>query len=269
MATFDQDVPALTPLRHRRRVEHELLILRTHVAHAPLQHARVAQPRNLVMDFIRGADAASILRDHGPMPIRTAVRLVYQVLKGLAHAHAKGFVHRDVKPGNLLVTPFSKSHDADDPHSFMISSNNINIGVITDIGYACKQVIKYFKQCDVAFLEANYCADMLENGNYPYHLKKRISSQRGHLSNDQALELFNQYRSDKLSLLILSHLSKNNNSPELVEKIFSAHAGHTKIIVASRYRASAVFTILPQTAKTARVVSRNKAASKKAQLSLF
>jgi phosphoribosyl 1,2-cyclic phosphodiesterase len=171
--------------------------------------------------------------------------------------------------GNLLITPFSKSHDADDPHSFMISSDGINIGVITDIGHACKQVIKYFKQCDVAFLEANYCADMLEKGNYPYHLKKRISSNRGHLSNDQALDLFNQYRSDKLSLLILSHLSKNNNSPELVEKIFSAHAGHTKIIVASRYRASAVFTVEPQTAKTARIISRNKVTSKKAQLSLF
>ncbi len=57
----------------------------------------------LVMEFIRGADAASILRDHGPMPIRTAVRLVYQVLKGLAHAHAKGFVHRDIKPANILI----------------------------------------------------------------------------------------------------------------------------------------------------------------------
>lgn len=171
--------------------------------------------------------------------------------------------------GGLQVIPFSKSHDANDPHSFMITGDGINIGVITDIGYACKQVIQYFKQCDVAFLEANYCADMLEKGNYPYHLKKRISSKRGHLSNDQALDLFNQYKSDRLSLLILSHLSKNNNSPELVEKIFGAHAGNTKIIVASRYRASAVFTIEPQTAKAARIVSCNKAASKKAQLSLF
>jgi phosphoribosyl 1,2-cyclic phosphodiesterase len=171
--------------------------------------------------------------------------------------------------GNLLITPFSKSHDADDPHSFMISSNNINIGVITDIGYACKQVIKYFKQCDVAFLEANYCADMLEKGNYPYHLKKRISSKRGHLSNDQALDLFNQYRSDKLSLLILSHLSKNNNSPQLVEKIFGTHAGNTRIIIASRYKATEVFKIDPHAATSAKIVSLRKPTPQKTQLSLF
>ncbi len=171
--------------------------------------------------------------------------------------------------GNLLITPFSKSHDADDPHSFIISSNNIHIGVITDIGYACKQVIRYFKQCDAVFLESNYCAEMLANGNYPYHLKRRISSDKGHLSNDQALELFNQYRSQKLSLLILSHLSKNNNSPELVGKIFSAHARNTKIIVASRYHATEIFKVEASSLQTASPVINRKPVAQHTQLSLF
>jgi phosphoribosyl 1,2-cyclic phosphodiesterase len=174
---------------------------------------------------------------------------------------------RAVSIGALQITAFSKSHDADDPHSFMVSGGGVNISVITDIGYACRQVIKYFKQSDAAFLEANYCADMLENGNYPPYLKRRISSNKGHLSNDQALELFNKHKSDKLRLLILSHLSKNNNSPVLVEKIFRAAAGHTKVIVASRYKASEVFKIEPGT--IAKTLSERKAPAKKSQLSLF
>lgn len=148
-----------------------------------------------------------------------------------------------IKVGGLNVLPFQKSHDADDPHSFVVTANGINIGIITDIGYACKQVLHYFSQCHAVFLESNYCADMLANGNYPYHLQKRISSDEGHLSNLQALELFQHYRSPFLKLLILSHLSKNNNRPELVHKLFAKQAGKTEIFVASRYEASPVFTV--------------------------
>ncbi len=158
----------------------------------------------------------------------------------------KSFKHgKPISIGNLSVTAFTKSHDASDPHSFMVTGNGINIGIITDIGYACKQVIRYFSKCHAAFLEANYCEEMLANGSYPPHLKKRISSDEGHLSNTQALELFMNYRSKDLRLLILSHLSKNNNNPKLVEKIFSEQAGNTRIVVASRYKESPVFCVEP------------------------
>jgi phosphoribosyl 1,2-cyclic phosphodiesterase len=151
--------------------------------------------------------------------------------------------NQPVRIGNLSVMPFRKNHDAGDPHSFMISQNGLHVGVITDIGYACKQVIKHFSKCHAVFLEANYCPDMLANGSYPYHLKKRISGDEGHLSNTQALDLFVNYRSPQLQLLILSHLSKNNNWPELVENLFAKHAGNTKIVVASRYRATELFLV--------------------------
>lgn len=148
-----------------------------------------------------------------------------------------------VNIGKLSIRAFPKFHDAIDPHSFMISSNGINIGVLTDIGNCCDHVIKYFRECHAAFLEANYCENMLMNGNYPYVLKKRISSDTGHLSNEQALELFTKYRSEQLSHLILSHLSKNNNSPDLVDQLFRQQAGSTRIIVASRYEETPLFHI--------------------------
>ena len=204
---------------------------------------------------------------------RLPVYITGATLKNCNLPVEKHLIHpfKHTKPvviGNLSVTPFLKCHDAADPHSFMISGYGINIGVITDIGYACKEVIRYFRQCHAIFLESNYCDNMLENGSYPYYLKKRIRSDEGHLSNDQALELFLHYRSDDLRLLILSHLSKNNNKPELVEEIFNRNAGKTKIVVASRYQATPLFCIDGSMIKTApRTIGRRPINEN--QLSLF
>lgn len=175
--------------------------------------------------------------------------------------------NRPVKIGALSVLPFRKSHDARDPHSFIVKGGELQVGVITDIGYACKQVLKHFNRCDAAFLESNYCETMLANGNYPWHLKKRISSDEGHLSNRQALELFLHHRSAALQLLVLSHLSKNNNRPEIVESLFAPHAGNTRIVVASRYAPTPVFCIDIDAA--AKAVKPAGAEKKGRQLSLF
>lgn len=145
--------------------------------------------------------------------------------------------------GNLLITAFSKLHDACDPCSFVVSFNGVNIGVFTDIGTPCENLIFHFKKCHAAFLEANYDEKMLEDGSYPFHLKKRISSSSGHLSNSQALELFKNCRSSFLTHLLLSHLSKNNNCPELVQALFSENAEGVRIIIASRFEETEVFEI--------------------------
>jgi phosphoribosyl 1,2-cyclic phosphodiesterase len=145
--------------------------------------------------------------------------------------------------GSLNVFPFFKSHDAADPYSFSVEGDGIRVGVFTDIGTVCEKLTSHFAQCHAAFLEANYDEDMLENGRYPVYLKNRIRSTHGHLSNAQALELFLSHRSENLSHLLLAHLSKENNSPELVQQLFDTHAGSTNIIVASRYEESAVYRV--------------------------
>ncbi len=181
----------------------------------------------------------------------------------------RSFAHnKPVTIGALSILPFRKKHDGKDPHSFMISEKGINVGVITDIGFACKQVIKYFSRCHAVILESNYCDDMLRNGGYPIYLQKRISSDEGHLSNAQALELFRHYRSETLQLLILGHLSKNNNKPELVSQLFTPHAGTTRIVVASRYEASPVF-YLEGTAVSPLPSKKTKKVKNERQLSLF
>ena len=154
------------------------------------------------------------------------------------------FRHGDeIAVGDLSVKAFLKSHDAADPHSFLVSGEGVNVGVFTDLGYACKELLYHFKKCHAAFLESNYCETMLENGRYPEMLKKRIRGKKGHLSNDQALEIFVKHRPRHLTHLLLSHLSQNNNKPELVQSMFDAKAGQVEIIVASRYAESPIYTI--------------------------
>ena len=145
--------------------------------------------------------------------------------------------------GDLTVTAFSKLHDACDPCSFIIESHGLKVGVFTDIGAPCKNLVKHFQQCNAAFLEANFDEEMLDEGNYPYFLKKRINGGYGHLSNKQALDLFTQHRPSFMTHLILSHLSKNNNCPNLVQRIFDEQAEGVNIIVASRYEETEVFAI--------------------------
>ncbi|HMR83320.1 MAG TPA: hypothetical protein PKE30_09315 [Niabella sp.] len=100
-----------------------------------------------------------------------------------------------------------------------------------------------FKKCHAAFLEANYDEVLLENGRYPYHLKKRIRGGRGHLSNKEALDLFLSCRPTHMSHLFLSHLSADNNHPDLVRDLFHEQATTTNIIIASRYQETPVYTV--------------------------
>ncbi len=174
-----------------------------------------------------------------------------------------------VQVGGLRILPFPKYHDGCDPHSFTVSGNGVCIGVFTDIGRPCKRLQQHFSSCHAAFLEANYDEVMLEQGRYPQHLKTRIRGGHGHLSNRQALEVFTEHRPAYMSHLLLAHLSKENNHPQLVESLFRAHAGGTEVVVASRYHASAVYAIHPSEAERSMQLRPPTPQAREGQLSLF
>lgn len=161
--------------------------------------------------------------------------------------------------GTLSITAFPKLHDASDPCSFIIEFNDTRVGVFTDIGAPCRYLLEHFKKCHAVFLEANYDEGMLDSGVYPYHLKRRIRGGKGHLSNNQALEIFIKYRAPFLSHLFLSHLSNNNNCPDRVRQLFSSHAGGVKIIVATRFEETPVYHIDPVSNRSDRVLTPFKA----------
>jgi len=192
-------------------------------------------------DHIRGVEVLS-RKYKLPVYITEATRRQGRVK--LEKDLSKTFIANEpISIGSLAVTAFAKHHDAADPFSFIVAGHQITVGVFTDIGTPCQQLVHHFKQCHAAFLEANYDDVMLENGGYPYYLKNRIRGGQGHLSNAQALELFTTHRPAFMSHLILSHLSKNNNSATLVEELFTKNADGVKMVVASRYGESPLFEI--------------------------
>ncbi len=192
-------------------------------------------------DHICGAEALAA-KYNLPVYITTAT-LRNSPLRINPHLLKNFTAYKPVNVGELSVLAFPKQHDAADPHSFVVSGEGVNIGIFTDIGTACDHVVKNFCHCHAVFLEANYDERMLENGRYPQHLKARIRGDHGHLSNMQALDLFINHRPSYMSHLYLSHLSKDNNSPDIAHALFSAHAGNTSITVASRYKETPVYEI--------------------------
>ncbi len=150
---------------------------------------------------------------------------------------------RAVTVNSLKIYPFLKNHDAAEPCSFRVETQKRSIGVFTDIGTPCDNLIHHFKQCDAMFLESNYDENMLMNGPYPWPLKKRVSSDLGHMSNEQALDLTINHGTERLKSIFLSHLSGENNTPELAYSIFKKVKNKHQIFLTSRHEASEVLKV--------------------------
>jgi phosphoribosyl 1,2-cyclic phosphodiesterase len=152
--------------------------------------------------------------------------------------------------GDMKVHSFSKPHDVIEPCSFRVECGEINIGVFTDIGCSCEGLMENLSKCHVAFLESNYDEEMLRAGKYPAQLKQRILSDKGHLSNAQAADIVRTVDAPNLHTLILSHLSADNNRPQIALKAFAEFADRINISTASRYEAGEVFTVTTETSET-------------------
>ena len=149
----------------------------------------------------------------------------------------------EIQVASFLIFPFLKNHDAAEPCSFRIASNGLHIGVFTDIGSPCENVMQQLGQCHAIFLETNYDEKMLWEGSYPWPLKRRIASEQGHLSNDQAFELLKNYSGSQLQMVFLSHLSAENNSQEKAMSRFTELKERFSIYLTSRYAPGEVIYI--------------------------
>lgn len=119
---------------------------------------------------------------------------------------------------NFKVHPFALSHDAADPVGFTFAANGSRIGIATDLGIATGLVKEHLKHCDLLLVEANHDIDMLTDGPYPWHLKQRIRSRNGHLSNVAVGDLLCEIAHQNLRQIVLGHLSETNNSPQAAQR---------------------------------------------------
>jgi len=151
---------------------------------------------------------------------------------------------------DILITPFSSSHDAVESCNFIIrksGKNNSVLGIATDLGYATKLTCQRLKGVTTLILESNHDEKMLINGPYSWELKQRVKSKHGHLSNIQAAGLIEEVIHGGLKNLVLAHLSEQNNTPELAfENMRDAliRLGHpVTLYVSSQYQAMPLLDI--------------------------
>ncbi|PWI57931.1 MBL fold metallo-hydrolase [Sulfoacidibacillus thermotolerans] len=120
--------------------------------------------------------------------------------------------------GELVLEPFSLSHDAEEPLGFCVYGNGRKFVLATDLGYASDHVKALAYGADVYVLEANHDVELLRAGPYPWHLKRRILGDKGHLSNDSASDFLRDVLTDDARSVFLAHLSQENNRPELAHR---------------------------------------------------
>lgn len=189
-------------------------------------------------DHLRGA---RVLAKRLQIPVYMTAKTFNSSYKNLRPYYPTFFKPDDViEVGEFTVFPVLKNHDAAEPCSFRVQYKHQNIGVFTDIGEACDNVRGHLVHCDALFLESNYDEKMLWAGHYPWHLKRRVASNIGHLSNDQAFELLSEFAGEKLKCVFLSHISRDNNTHEKAFEALHKLSSKYVIKIASRYEASEV-----------------------------
>ena len=154
--------------------------------------------------------------------------------------------NEEFKFKDLKIFPFSIPHDAANPCGFNISNEETKISIATDIGHMDENILENLKHSKFVLLESNYEPEVLRCGPYPYKLKERIASPIGHLSNIEAGKTINFLSKHGLENVMLGHLSKENNFPELayksvLEQIEQNEKLHLE--VASRFEPSRFFDV--------------------------
>ena len=154
---------------------------------------------------------------------------------------------------DLTVNPMRISHDAAQPAAYRFSYGSKKVAVCTDLGIYNDYTAECLKGMDALLIEANHDVNMLQVGPYPYYLKQRILGDRGHLSNENSGRLLSRILHDGLQAIVLGHLSKENNLPELAYEAVRMeitmgdnpyNANDFRLMVADRSEVSPVINIV-------------------------
>lgn len=149
-------------------------------------------------------------------------------LRGIRYAKSLGYISDDlfarihpnehISIGSLLVSAMPISHDAAEPVCYKVSNDKSCLAVATDMGCYTEETVEALSGMDAILLEANHDVNMLQVGPYPYYLKQRILGNKGHLSNESAGKLLSRIAHDGLKHVLLGHLSRENNLPQLAHE---------------------------------------------------
>lgn len=210
--------------------------------------------RRLALLGVHADDLSAILVTHehgdhlrGVLPLARRFRLPVYMSGGTSQAVAQrqlsvnGVARHEVRPGRELrfgevsVTPVPVPHDAREPCQYVFHYGRRCAGLLTDLGSLTADVREAYRQCDALMLECNHEPSLLANGPYPLSLKQRVAGELGHLSNQQAASLLSGVEQSRLQHLVLSHLSEKNNTPRhALDAILAGGADPQRTLVASQ-----------------------------------
>ena len=159
-------------------------------------------------------------------------------------------IEENFEIGDLKIHPFKIPHDAANPCGFNLIHENNKISIATDIGHMTSNIAHKLEDSLFVLLEANYDPEILKCSSYPYLLKQRIAGPNGHLPNSDAGKTISFLMNSGLKQVMLGHLSKENNFPELayktvVEELIESKLDFSKlkIDVANRYAPSKIIKV--------------------------
>lgn len=116
---------------------------------------------------------------------------------------------------DIIVDVIKTSHDTEDSVGYIINNNNKSVVYITDTGYINKKYYDILSNRNIYIFESNHDIEMLNNGRYPFELRQRILSDKGHLSNYDSAKYLATFIGKDTEKIILAHLSEENNTEEL------------------------------------------------------
>lgn len=122
--------------------------------------------------------------------------------------------------GDLSIDVVAVAHDAREPTQYVFSDGRRRLGVLTDLGSWCNKIVDHYQGLDALMIESNHCLEMLARGHYPSFLKQRVGGDYGHLNNLQAARLVAELGWRDYQHLVLAHLSRKNNLPQLARQCF-------------------------------------------------
>lgn len=170
------------------------------------------------IDHVKGVGVLSRRYD---IPIYTNKLTWNAMLKSIGKIkehNIKVICNNYIKIKDMDIISYKISHDAADPRGYKICNKNKCACIATDLGFFSDEIKENLSQADVILLESNHDVEMLKFGPYPYTLKRRILGKKGHLSNDDCGKAILDILNTKFKKIILGHLSKINNYPDLAYK---------------------------------------------------
>jgi phosphoribosyl 1,2-cyclic phosphodiesterase len=215
-------------------------------------HSRKLDPRDLDAivvshehsDHIQGVGVLS-RRYQLPVYINEPTLTAAKAQLGAVNETVRFHPGMDFCIGDLCLHPFSVSHDASDSVGFTVQDDATKVGIATDLGVATQLVCHHLKGCRLIILEANHDPKMLEEGPYPWHVKQRIQSRLGHLSNEASRDLLGEVSHSGLRHVILAHISETNNESEKALSVVggAVSGNHTELSVASQHTAGELISL--------------------------